>query len=105
MHVGVDHAAGLVADDARSVVRTRQATVDRLTAIAANLDALIGLREAAAKALFEQELRRDELGALVALGAAEIASLAARVDQRATRLQKARAGHRSIRQRRQTGLA
>ena len=83
------------------MVRTRKATVDRLAAIAGNLDALIGLREAAGKALFEQELRRDELGALVALGAAEIASLAARVDQRATRLQQARAGHRSIRQRRE----
>jgi exonuclease SbcC len=96
-----ERSAGLVADDARSAVRSRKATVDRHTAIAGNLDALIGLREAAGKALFEQELRRDELGALVTLGAAEIASLAARVDQRATRLQKARAGHRSIRQRRE----
>ena len=61
---------------------------------------LFGLREAAGKALFEQELRRDELGALVAAGAAEIASLAARMDQRGARLHRMRAGHRSIQTRR-----
>ncbi len=93
-------AAGRTPEAAESDVRDRRARVDRLAAVERNLDALIGLREAAGKALFEQELRRDELGALVAAGAAEIASLAARMDQRGARLHRMRAGHRSIQTRR-----
>lgn len=100
-----ERAGGRPAQAARAQVRTQRAMVERQTRIAANLDALVGLREAAAKSLFEQELRRDELGRLVALGAAEIASLAARVDQRAARLRSARGAHPSIRQRREYLLA
>ncbi|HOZ56815.1 MAG TPA: SMC family ATPase [Nakamurella multipartita] len=103
--VAQERACGRLPEAAVAQVRTHRATVDRQTRIAANLDALVGLREAAAKSLFEQELRRDELGTLVALGAAEIASLAARVDQRAARLRSARGAHPSIRQRREYLLA
>jgi exonuclease SbcC len=81
-------------------VRERRTLVDRLGAVAGNLDALMGLREAAGKALFEQELRRDELGTLVSSGTAEIASLTARIEQRGARLHRMRAGHRSIQLRR-----
>lgn len=93
-------SAGLTPEAAESAVRDRRAVADRLDAVARNLDALVGLREAAGKALFEQELRRDELGALVSTGAAEIASLAARIEQRGVRLHRMRAGHRSIQLRR-----
>ncbi len=96
----VERSVGLTAETAESTVLGRRAEVDRLAAVAGNLDALVGLREAAGKALFEQELRRDELSGLVSAGAAEIASLAARIDQRAARLLRARAGQRTIRQRR-----
>ena len=93
-------AAGLTAEVADSVLRERRSVVDRLAAVARNHDALIGLREAAGKALFEQELRRDELGTLASSGAAEIASLAARIEHRGLRLHRMRAGHRSIQLRR-----
>lgn len=92
--------AGSTSAAAESAVQDRLALVNRLAAMAGNLDALIGLREAAAKALFEQELRRDELGTLVAAGTAEIASLTARIEQRGVRLHRVRAGHRSIQDRR-----
>lgn len=96
----IQRSAGLAPVDARSAVRERRVAVDRLAAVARNLDALVGLREAAGKALFEQELRRDELGSLVSTGAAEIASLAARMEQRGSRLHRMRGGHESIQQRR-----
>ena len=41
---------------------------DRLAAVARNLDALLGLREAAGKALFEQGLRREDLATSLAAG-------------------------------------
>jgi len=94
-------AAGTDGGPAQAAVRTRQDAVRRHAAIAGNLDALLGLREAAGKALFEQELRRDELATLVATGTAEIASLAARIEQRSLRLLRGRAGHRSIQLRRE----
>jgi exonuclease SbcC len=96
----LEGSAGLTEADARSAVRDRRAIVLRFAAVAGNLDALVGLREAAGKALFEQELRRDELSSLVSTGAAEVASLAARIDQRATRLMRARSGHRTVLHRR-----
>uniref|UniRef100_UPI003B3AD9CE SbcC/MukB-like Walker B domain-containing protein n=1 Tax=Nakamurella sp. TaxID=1869182 RepID=UPI003B3AD9CE len=93
-------AGGHTPAAARALVHDGQALTDRLAAVARNLDALVGLREAAAKALFEQELRRDELGRLVATDAAEIASLTARMEQRGARLHRMRAGHRTIQARR-----
>ncbi len=96
----LDRCGGLDGEAAAAAAGDLQRRVDRFTAIAGNLDALIGLREAAAKALFEQELRRDELMTLVSTGAAEIASLASRVDQRAGRLLRARAGYRTVQDRR-----
>jgi len=97
----LERSTGITPDAADSAVLERRAGVDRLAAVAGNLDALVGLREAAGKTLFEQELRRDELTTLVTAGATEIASLAARVDQRATRLARARAGHRTVTLRRE----
>ena len=75
----------------------RAPTVD---AVARNLDALLGLREAAGKALFEQGLRREDLTTALAVGKQEIGELTARTDKRAGRLSKARAGHSSIQARR-----
>ncbi|HEY5880521.1 MAG TPA: SMC family ATPase [Nakamurella sp.] len=94
-------AAGRDEVSAQATVHTRQDVVRRHAAVAANLDSLLGLREAAGKALFEQELRRDEVATLVATGTAQIASLAARVEQRSLRLLRGRAGHRSIQLRRE----
>ena len=72
----------------------------RLTAIARNLDALLGLREAAGKALFEQGLRREDLATALLTGKKEIGDLTAVTDRRVSRLSKARAGHPSVQARR-----
>jgi exonuclease SbcC len=69
-------------------------------AVARNLDPLLGLREAAGKALFEQGLRREDLAASLAAGTAEISELTQRTDKRSSRLLRARAGHDSVQARR-----
>lgn len=68
----------------------------RLTAVARNYDALLGLREAAGKALFEHGLRREDLSATLAAGAKEITVLHQRTAKRAGHLLRERAGHPSI---------
>jgi len=73
---------------------------DRLAAIARNLDALLGLREIAGKALFEQGLRREDLATALAAGTAEISELTQRTEKRVGRLLRAQAGHGSVAARR-----
>jgi exonuclease SbcC len=68
----------------------------RLVAVARNLDALLGLREAAGKALFEQGLRREDLAASLTAGSTEIGVLSQRTERRAARLRHARGGHESV---------
>ena len=68
----------------------------RLAAVARNVDALLGLREAAGKALFEQGLRREDLATSLATGTRQISELTQRTDKRAVRLSRARAGHPSV---------
>ena len=72
----------------------------RLTSIARNLDALVGLREAAGKALFEQSLRREDLATVLLAGTKEIGELTAITEKRVSRLLKARAAHSSVQARR-----
>ncbi len=68
----------------------------RLTAVARNYHALLGLREAAGKALFEHGLRREDLSATLAAGAKEITVLHHRTARRAGHLLRERAGHESV---------
>jgi len=77
----------------------------RLTAVARNLDALLGLREAAGKAMFEQGLRREDLATALAAGTAEISELTQRTEKRVGRLLRAQAGHGSVPARRAFLLA
>jgi len=77
----------------------------RLSAVARNLDALLGLREAAGKALFEQDLRREDLATALAAGTAEISELTQRTEKRVGRLLRAQAGHGSVPARRAFLLA
>ena len=72
----------------------------RLTAIAGNLDALLGLREAAGKALFEQGLHREDLATALLARTKEIGELTAATDKRASPLLKARGAHPSVQARR-----
>ena len=81
---------------AEFVVRAR-----RCAAVARNLDPLVGLREAAAKALFEQGLRREDLATSLATGKRDIAEISQRTEKRSGRLLRARAGHESVQSRRQ----
>jgi exonuclease SbcC len=97
----IELSAGLDAAVAESAVRETTTRQHRLVAVARNLDALLGLREAAGKALFEQELRRDDLAASLTAGSTEIGVLSQRTERRAARLLKARAGHESVAARRQ----
>ncbi len=85
-------------DVARARVRLAECTEQhrRLTAVARNHEALVGLREAAGKAQFEHGLRREDLSAVLAAGAKEISDLRQRTEKRAARLQKARSGHESV---------
>ena len=82
-----------VAESTFTDCATRQA---RLSAIARNLDALLGLREAAGKALFEQGLRREDLATALLTGTKEIGELTVTTDKRVSRLLKARGAHPSV---------
>jgi exonuclease SbcC len=88
--VGHDVAA------AERCLRESTARHTRLVAVARNLDALLGLREAAGKALFEQGLRREDLAASLTAGSTEIGVLSQRTERRAARLRHARGGHESV---------
>ncbi len=92
----VHSAAGSDVEQARAHLAACAEERRRLTAVAQNHDALLGLRDAAGKALFEQGLRREDLSAALAAGAKEITDLRQRTDRRAARLLKARAGHESV---------
>ncbi|MET0862710.1 MAG: SMC family ATPase [Nakamurella sp.] len=72
----------------------------RAAAVGRNLDALLGLREVAGKALFEQSLRREDLATALAAGTAEIGELTQRTEKRVPRLNRAQAGHGSVQARR-----
>ena len=97
----IELSAGHDAAAAERAQREASTRHTRLVAVARNLDALLGLREAAGKALFEQELRRDDLAASLTAGSTEIGVLSQRTERRAGRLLKARAGHESVAARRQ----
>lgn len=101
----VEMSAGSSVSAAESQLRERSTRHTRLAAVARNLGALVGLREAAGKALFEHGLRREELATCLAAGTAEITVLSQRTDNRASRLLKARAGHPSVSARRKFLLA
>ena len=92
----VQLAAGHDAPQAQTTLAGCADEHRRLTAVARNHEALVGLREAAGKAQFEHGLRREDLSAAVAAGAKEISVLHQRTDKRAGRLLKARAGHDSV---------
>jgi exonuclease SbcC len=100
VHRAREIAAGHDVPDAERGVLESTARHTRLVAVARNLDALLGLREAAGKALFEQGLRREDLAASLAAGSTEIGVLSQRTERRATRLRNARGGHVSVAARR-----
>jgi exonuclease SbcC len=92
----VQTAGGSDVNQARTRLAEQSEQHRRLTAVARNYDALVGLREAAGKAQFEHELRRGDLAAVLAAGGREISDLSQRTEKRAARLLKARAGHESV---------
>jgi exonuclease SbcC len=98
-------AAGRTVGAAETELGELAAQHGRLTAVARNLDALLGLREAAGKALFEQSLRREDLATALAAGTAEISELTQRTERRVGRLLRAQAGHGSVPARRAFLLA
>lgn len=96
----VEKSAGKDIPTAEADLHRCAARHKKLAAVSRNLDALLGLRDAAGKALFEHGLRREDLATSLAAGGAEIHALAQRIDKRAGTLRKARAGHASVATRR-----
>jgi exonuclease SbcC len=93
-------SGGATVSAAQDTFARCSAEYQRLSAIARNLDALLGLREVAGKALFEQGLRREDLTTALLAGTKEIGELTAATDKRVSRLLRARAAHPSVQDRR-----
>ncbi len=100
MATAISRSAGQSVALAASAAEKASAEHARCAALARNLDPLLGLREAAAKALFEHGLRRSDLSTVLAASRARITELVGRVDKRAAGLRRASAGHRSVEARR-----